>query len=128
GPAVRPAAAAATRAAAASTPARASGASRAGAPRRQSRSSWARVVAPGTRVSGVKAASEDAGVKGGGADPVGQLGRMPRVPDGKVGAQTRSDAAAVVQPERGGGMPGDACERLLRRQAEEGAGHVHRQR
>ena len=53
---------------------------------------------------------------------------MRRVPDGEVGAQARSDAAAIGQPERGGGMAGDARQRLLRRQTEEGAGHVHRKR
>ena len=82
----------------------------------------------GSRISGVKAASEDAGVKGGGADAVGQFGRVVGVPDRKVGAQAGGDAAPVGQAKGAGGMGGGAQQRLLRRQAEQGAGHVHRQR
>jgi hypothetical protein len=72
-------------------------------------------------------ASEDAGVKRGAADAVGQFGRVIGVPEAQVGA-VPGDAAAVGKAKRAGGVGGDAQQRLFRRHAEQGAGHVHRQR
>ena len=61
------------------------------------------------------------------AQPVGQLVGVPQWPHHKISALAGCQRATVLQAQRPCAVDGEAAQRFFRRQAEQGAGHVHHQ-